>query len=58
MEVKDEAEVAVDFAELGVGKRARVRDLWEGKDLSEFSGSFSRVLKCHAAGIYRVTPLD
>ena len=58
VEVKDEAEVAVDFAELGVGKRARVRDLWEGKDLGEFSGSFSRVLKCHSAGIYRVTPLD
>ena len=58
VEVKDEAEVSVDFAELGIGKRARVRDLGAGQDLGEFSGSFSRVLTCHAAGIYRVTPLD
>ena len=57
-EVKDTAEVSVDFSELGIGKKARVRDLWEGKDLGTFEGSFSRVLKCHDAGVYRVTPLD
>ena len=57
-EAKDEAEVSVNFADLGIGKRARVRDLWAGTDLGTFDGSFSRVLKCHAAGLYRVTPVD
>ena len=41
-----------------VYKRARVRDLWAGADLGTFDGSFSRVLKCHASGLYRVTPVD
>ena len=57
-EAKDEAEVSVNFADLGIGNRARVRDLWAGADLGTFDGSFSRVLKCHAAGLYRVTPVD
>ena len=57
-EAKDEAEVSVDFADIGIGKRARVRDLWAGQDLGTFDGSFSKVLKCHAAGLYRVTPVE
>jgi hypothetical protein len=58
VEVKDTAEVSVDFAELGIGKKAKVRDLWEGKDLGTFEGSFSSTLKCHAAGVYRISPVD
>ena len=58
VEVKDTAEVSVDFSELGIDKKAKVRDLWEGKDLGTFEGSFSRVLKCHDAGIYRITPVN
>ena len=58
VEVKDTAEVSVDFAELVIGKKARVRDLWEGKDLGTFEGSFSRELKCHDAGVYRISPVD
>ena len=57
-EAKDEAEVTVNFSDLGIGKRARVRDLWAGADLGTFEGSFSRVLKCHDAGVYRISPLD
>jgi hypothetical protein len=57
-EAKDEAEVSVDFADIGIGKRARVRDLWAGQDLGTFDGSFSKVLKCHAAGLYRITPIE
>ena len=58
VEVKDTAEVSVDFAELGIGRKAKVRDLWEGKDLGTFEGSFSRVLKCHDAAVFRITPVD
>ena len=57
-EAKDESEVSVDFADIGLGKRARVRDLWAGQDLGTFDGSFSKVLKCHASGLYRITPVD
>ena len=58
MEVKDTAEVSVDFSELGIGKKAKVRDLWEGKDLGTFEGSFSRTIKCHDARVYRISPVD
>ena len=48
----------MNFSDLGIGKRARVRDLWAQKDLGTFDDSFSKVLKCHAAGLYRITPVE
>ncbi len=57
-EAKEEGEVTVNFSDLGIGKRARVRDLWAQKDLGTFDDSFSKVLKCHAAGLYRISPVE
>ena len=54
--VGDTAPVSVDFAAIGLEGRVRVRDLWEKKDLGEFTGSFSRELRQHASGLYRLTP--
>jgi len=49
-------EVSVDFSELGVPDKAKVRDLWTRKDLGEFSGSFGQGLPLHSAGLYRISP--
>ena len=55
---RSEGEVSVNFSDIGIGKRARVRDLWANKDLGTFDDSFSQVLKCHASGLYRISPVD
>ena len=49
--------VGVDFKDIGIEGKTRVRDLWAQTDLGEFNGSFSREIPLHGAGLYRVTPL-
>jgi alpha-galactosidase len=47
-------EVAVRFADLGLGETCRVRDLWGQKDLGEFKADFAPGIRWHGAGLYRV----
>ncbi len=47
--------VPVNLAELGFGSKARVRDLWQRKDLGEFEGEFAPEIASHGAGLYRVS---
>lgn len=56
-DVSDIAEVAVDFAAIGISGKATVRDLWAKKDLGTFEARFSRKVPMHGAGLYRITPL-
>lgn len=49
--------VSVDFSDLGLTGKAKVRDLWAQKDLGEFEGSFGQKLSLHAAGLYRISPV-
>jgi hypothetical protein len=55
-DVLDAAEVAVDFADIGITGKATVRDLWARKDLGTFEDRFGRKLPMHGAGLYRITP--
>jgi hypothetical protein len=48
------AAVPVKISELGF-KAARVRDLWQSKDLGSFNVEFSPVINAHGAGLYRVS---
>jgi hypothetical protein len=57
LELRDNAEVKVNFESLGIKGAANVRDLWNHKDLGTFNGSFSRELPLHGAGLYRIIPL-
>jgi len=50
--------VPVNFSDLGFSQKARVRDLWERKDLGTFNQGFSPVIKAHGAGLYRVSSID
>jgi hypothetical protein len=49
--------VAVQLAELGFTGPSRIRDLWQNKDLGEFSGEFAPEIPWHGAGVYRVSPV-
>lgn len=51
------ADVDVNFEAIGIKGKAKIRDLWNNKDLGIFKGSFSRELPLHGAGLYRLTPI-
>lgn len=57
LDLPDNADVKVNFEAIGIKGKAKVRDLWSHKELGTFSGSFSRVLPQHGAGLYRISPL-
>ncbi|GIH07590.1 hypothetical protein Rhe02_56570 [Rhizocola hellebori] len=49
------ANVALNLADLGIGS-ATATDLWSGAALGTFTGTFTRSLPAHGAGLYRITP--
>ena len=49
--------VPVQNEELGFRGAVRVRDLWQHRDLGQFSREFAPTIAFHGAGLYRVTPL-
>lgn len=57
-EVADRSEVRVEFEAIGLRGKGRVRDLWAGRELGVFDGSFGRDLPLHGAGLYRISPVD
>jgi hypothetical protein len=48
------AEITVNFEQLGLTGPHTVKDLWTGEKLGKFTGSFSRTINRHGAGLYRV----
>ena len=50
--------VSVSLADLGFSGSAKVRDLWNHKDLGAFKGTFAQEIKSHDAGLYRLQPQD
>lgn len=57
VDIPNESEISVDLEELGFKGNVVVKDLWSGKNLGKFKGKFSRKLKCHRSGLYRISPL-
>jgi len=55
--IEDSSAVTVDFTDLGHSGQVKVRDLWKREDLGTFTGSFSKDLPLHGAGLYRLTPV-
>lgn len=47
--------VSVNFKDLGLKGKRKVRDLWEKKDLGTFSKSFSNEINAHGAKIFRIS---
>lgn len=50
------ARVAVELNDLGFTAPVIVKDLWTGKELGEFSDTFSPLVNNHGAGLFRITP--
>jgi hypothetical protein len=48
--------ISVSLAEIGVTGPARVRDLWNHKDIGNFDGKLTQIINSHGAGLYRVQP--
>jgi alpha-galactosidase len=50
------ARVTANFSDLGFNGTAAIRDLWQRKEASTATGSFSRSLPSHGSALFRVTP--
>ncbi|HVS54061.1 MAG TPA: NPCBM/NEW2 domain-containing protein [Opitutaceae bacterium] len=50
------AVVPVTFAELGLARAARVRDLWRHQEITANRDGFAPEISAHGAGLYRVSP--
>lgn len=57
LNMPDKANVKVNFGDIGIKGKVKVRDLWSHKDLGTFNRNFERELPQHGAGLYRITPL-
>lgn len=57
MDLSEKAILKIDFETIGIKGKAKVRDLWQHKDLGVFNGSYSRELPQHAAALYRISPV-
>jgi alpha-galactosidase len=53
----ESTDVAVSLASLGISGKAKVRDLWAGKDLGVVEERLVRDIPSHGAGLYRLTPV-
>lgn len=47
--------ISLSLNTLGIDSQCRIRDLWNRKDLGEFSGSFSETIRPHGAMIFSLT---
>lgn len=57
MDLPESADVKINFEDLGIEGKVKIRDLWSHKDLGTFKENFSRELPQHGAGLYRLTPI-
>jgi hypothetical protein len=49
-------EISVSLAEIGLAGSAKVRDLWNHKDLGAIMDKVTQTINSHGAGLYRVQP--
>ncbi len=47
--------VTVNFADIGLSGDIEVKDLWSHQSLGVFNGMFSRQLRQHESGLYRLS---
>jgi hypothetical protein len=49
-------EISVSFSDLGLAGSAKVRDLWNHKDLGAVTDKLTQAINSHGAGIYLILP--
>lgn len=52
---ENNTKITVDLKQFGVSKTCTITDLWTGKVVGRFSGSFSPEINPHGAGLYKIT---
>lgn len=57
VEMPAASELSVEFSELGLSGKVKVRDLWSREDLGVFEGSFSKSIPMHGSGLYQLSAL-
>lgn len=50
-------QVSINWADLGLGGKCVVRDLWSRRDIGTIQSGQAFRVKPHAAALYRVTPV-
>jgi hypothetical protein len=55
---KDSTDIAIQFKDLGINGKAKVRDLWSHKDIGVFEKEFAAKIARHGAGLYRITTIN
>lgn len=50
----DTASITIKFDQLGLTGTHTAKDLWTGEMLGKFSGEFTRTIKRHGTGLYRI----
>jgi alpha-galactosidase len=53
---KSPAEITVSWKELGMARRAAVRDLWKKENLGSHDNRFSAQIDPHGAGLFKIAP--
>ncbi len=51
------AKISVQLKDFGIKSKAKVRDLWTGKDLGVIRSEFSPSVMPHGCGLYRISPI-
>ncbi|MBN1413575.1 MAG: NPCBM/NEW2 domain-containing protein [Bacteroidales bacterium] len=51
----DSATITVQLQQLGLDGECIIKDLWTGENLGIFSHTFSRAIRRHASGLYRIS---
>ena len=54
----DSEEISVSFDEMGLTGAYRVRDLWAKEDIGSYEDGFSREIRRHASGLYRLSRVN
>lgn len=49
-------QIPVSFKEMGLTGAVKVRDLWQKKDMGQFSQGFVSAISPHGAALYRISP--
>jgi hypothetical protein len=55
MQPADSVQIKINLTDLGFDKSCKIRDLWKGSDLGNFSCEFTPYVKRHGARLYRIS---
>lgn len=46
--------IEINLKDLGISEQCTVQDLWTGREMGKFEGTFTQTLKAHSSGLYSI----